>query len=44
LINTEDYLDIWNLHRYDWLSGIKPYAVVAYSGLLIRVGENDLPH
>ncbi|GAC1420538.1 MAG: hypothetical protein NVS1B13_11850 [Flavisolibacter sp.] len=42
LINTNDYLDIWNLHRYDWISHLKPSGHVAYNGLLIRVRQQDL--
>ena len=42
LINTNDYLDVWNRHQYDWLTHIKPYGQVAYSGLLIQVTPADL--
>lgn len=42
LINTNDYLDVWNRHRYDWLTHIKPYGHVAYSGLLVQVKPADL--
>ena len=42
LINTNDFLDVWNLHRFDWLSKIKPSGQVAYNGLLVTVSENDL--
>jgi 4-amino-4-deoxy-L-arabinose transferase-like glycosyltransferase len=42
LINTEEYLDVWNRHEYDWIKHIKPSAQVAYSGLLITVTEKDL--
>ena len=42
IINTEDYLDIWNRHSYDWISHIKPSGQVAYNWLLITVEENDL--
>ncbi len=42
LINTNDYLDIWNLHRYDWISHIKPSGHVAYNGLLITVRQQDI--
>jgi len=42
LINTEDYLDIWNRHLYDWIRNIKPTSQVAYSGLLITVTPDDL--
>lgn len=44
LINVEDYLDIWNRHKYDWITNLKPCGVVAYSGLLIKVEPKDLPH
>ena len=42
LIELDDYMDIWNLHRYDWISKIKPSGQVACNGLLITVTENDL--
>lgn len=42
LINTEDYLDIWNRKKFTWISGIKPFATVNYSGLLIKVTDDDL--
>lgn len=42
LINTADYLDIWNRHTFDWISKIKPSRHVAYNWLLIEVDENDL--
>jgi hypothetical protein len=42
LVNTEDYLDIWNRHRYDWIRNIKPTGHVAFSGLLIKVSAKDL--
>ncbi len=35
LINTSDYLDIWNRHRFDWLRKYKPIGHVAYNWLLI---------
>jgi hypothetical protein len=35
LITTDDYLDIWNRHKYDWLTKYKPIGHVAYSGLLV---------
>jgi hypothetical protein len=44
LINTQDYLDVWNEHKYDWLSGVKPCGQVAYDGLLIKVEEKDIQH
>ncbi len=37
LIDTENYLDVWNLHRYDWIKQYKPVDHVAYSWLLIKV-------
>ena len=45
LINTADYLDIWNRHQFDWLKRYKPVGHVAYNWLLIDVpaeeqGEN----
>jgi hypothetical protein len=42
LIAVEDYLDIWNLHRFDWISGIRPSDHVAYAYLLIKVEEKDI--
>jgi hypothetical protein len=42
LINTNDFLDIWNFHRFDWLSKLKPSGQVAYNGLLITVSDNDI--
>ncbi len=42
LIIPNDYLDIWNLHRYDWLSHIEPSGHVAFDGLLITVTAADL--
>ena len=47
LINLNDYMDVWNLHQYAWLSSFKPIGQVAYNGLLIRVTGDDLkalPH
>jgi Dolichyl-phosphate-mannose-protein mannosyltransferase len=41
LINTADYLDIWNRHRYDWISSIPPTGLVAYNWLVIRVPQTD---
>ena len=42
LINLNDYMDVWNLHQYAWLSSLQPIGQVAYNGLLIRVTEDDL--
>jgi hypothetical protein len=42
LINTADYLDVWNKKQYTWLAHLKPFGVVAYNGLLIKVTEKDL--
>ena len=44
VIDTEDYLDIWNRHRYDWIRQYKPSGHVAFNYLLIEVKETDLPH
>lgn len=35
LINTEDYLDVWNLHEYDWIKKYQPVSQVAFNWLLI---------
>ena len=42
LINTSEYLDIWNRHTFDWIRKIKPSGHVAYNWLLIKVDEKDL--
>jgi hypothetical protein len=42
LIELDDYMDIWNLHKYDWISRIGPTGEVACNGLLITVGKEDL--
>ena len=42
VIAVEDYLDIWNQHRLDWISGIPPSDHVAYVYLLIKVEEKDI--
>ena len=42
LINTNDYMDVWNLHKYAWLGHFKPFGEVAYNGLLIKVSADDL--
>ena len=44
LINVEDYMDVWNRHKYDWIIHIMPFGQVAYSGLLIKVNKTDLTH
>jgi len=44
LLNVNDYMDIWNLHRYDWIGSISPSAHVAYDGLLITVTNDDIKH
>ena len=43
LINTADYLDIWNRHRYDWITRFRPSGQVAYNWLIITVDAKDLP-
>lgn len=42
IINTEDYLDVWNRHKYDWIAKIKPSGQVAYNWLLITLTNKDL--
>jgi hypothetical protein len=42
LVYLDDYMDIWNLHQYDWISGIKPSGEVACNGLLVVVRKTDL--
>jgi hypothetical protein len=42
LIDTEQYLDVWNRHKYDWITSIKPIGHVAYSYLLIQVDSADI--
>lgn len=37
LITTEDYLDVFNRHKFDWIAPFKPIDHVAYSYLLIQV-------
>jgi hypothetical protein len=44
LINVEEYQDVWNRHKYDWISHIRPFGQVAYSGLLIKIHKADLPN
>lgn len=42
LIDTEQYLDVWNRHKYDWITSFKPIDHVAYSYLLIKVDSSDI--
>jgi len=42
IIRLDDYLDVWNLHRYDWISSVKPYGHVAFNYLLIHVENPDI--
>jgi hypothetical protein len=42
IITTEDYLDVWNRHQYDWIRQFKPSGQVAYNGLLIKVTQDDI--
>lgn len=42
LIRLHDYMDIWNLHQFEWIRHIPPSGVVAYNGLLITVTASDL--
>jgi hypothetical protein len=42
IINTNDFLDVWNFHRFDWLSIYRPSGQVAYNWLLITVSQRDL--
>jgi hypothetical protein len=44
LIELDDYMDVWNLHKYDWISKLEPSGQVAYNGLLITVSQDDLDH
>jgi 4-amino-4-deoxy-L-arabinose transferase-like glycosyltransferase len=41
LINTADYLDIWNRHQFDRLRKYKPVAHVGYNWLLIDAPPED---
>ncbi len=41
-INTNDFLDVWNFHRFDWLHKFRPTDQVAYNWLLITVSPGDL--
>ncbi len=42
LINSAEYLDIWNCHTFDWITKVKPSGHVAYNWLLVKVNEKDL--
>jgi hypothetical protein len=42
LIRVDNYMDIWNLHSYDWISSVRPYGQVAFDYLLIQVDSSDL--
>lgn len=42
LINTAQYLDVWNRHKFDWIRSFKPIGHVAYSYLLIQVDSADI--
>lgn len=42
LLNSADYLDIWNRGWYEWIRPIKPAGQVAYNGLLITVTADGL--
>jgi hypothetical protein len=44
LVNLSDYMDIWNLHQYDWINHIAPSGEVACNGLLVTVHADDLKH
>jgi hypothetical protein len=37
IINTEDYEDVWNRHKFDWIRNYPPTGHVAYNFLLIEV-------
>jgi hypothetical protein len=39
---VDDYLDIWNTGRYQWLRKLKPVGHVEYSYLLFDVNEQDI--
>ena len=39
IINTQDYLDVWNSHEYDWIKKYKPVGHVAYNYLLVEVTQ-----
>jgi Dolichyl-phosphate-mannose-protein mannosyltransferase len=41
VIGVDDYLDIWNLHQYDWINKYKPVDQVVFAYLLIKVDEKD---
>lgn len=42
LIELDDYMDTWNLHKFDWISQIEPSGQVAFNGLLVTVTKDDL--
>lgn len=37
LVSLNEYMDIWNTGKYQWISGHPPIDVVAYNWLLVRV-------
>ena len=37
IISTQDYLDVWNRHEFEWIKKYKPIEHVAYNYLLIEV-------
>lgn len=41
LIKLNDYMDVWNLHKYDWIRRFKPIGNVACNPLLIFVNPDD---
>jgi hypothetical protein len=44
LIELDDYMDVWNLHKYDWISKFEPSGQVACNGLLITVKQDEINH
>jgi hypothetical protein len=42
LIELSDYMDIWNLHQYDWINHIRPSGQVAFNSLLVTVTEENI--
>jgi hypothetical protein len=42
IIRTDDYMDVWNFHTFDWISSVKPFGQVAFDYLLIHVEPKDL--
>jgi hypothetical protein len=44
LIELDDYMDVWNLHKYDWISKFEPSGQVACNGLLITVKPEEANH